>query len=96
MSQIEEEEEEAAEMELWIAHQMEQELQDQHDLRLFREHQEHERTIREEDEQECCPGHEYEFLEQLDANEYYVRELWNCLICNETRVFTKSIGVRDV
>jgi hypothetical protein len=31
-------------------------------LRLFREHQQHEKTIIEKDEEECCPGHEYEFL----------------------------------
>jgi hypothetical protein len=94
MSQQEQEE---AELELFLQHQIEQEQQDQHDLRLLREHQEHEKTITEKDEQECCPGHEYEFLEQLDSksNEDYVRELWNCLICGKTRVFTKSIGVRD-
>jgi hypothetical protein len=80
--------EEEAEMELWIAHQMEQELQDQHDLRPFR-------GQKQEEESEVCPGHEYEFLEQLDSNEDYVRELWNCLICNKTRVFTKRRGVRD-
>jgi hypothetical protein len=89
------EQEEAAEVELWIAHQMEQEEQDKHDLRLLHEHQEHEKTIREKDEEECCPGHEYEYIEQLESNEDYVRELWNCLICNKTRVFTKRIGVRD-
>jgi hypothetical protein len=85
------------EMEFWIAHQMEQEQQDRHDLKLFCEHQQHEKTIREEDEEECCPGHEYEYVEQLDSinDEDYVRELWNCQICNKTRVFIKSIGVRD-
>jgi hypothetical protein len=89
--------EEVAEMELFIQHQMEQEQQDQHDLKLFHEHQQHEKTIREKDEQEYCPGHEYEYVEQLDSinDEDYVRELWNCQICNKTRVFIKSIGVRD-
>jgi hypothetical protein len=37
--------EEAAEMELFIQHQMEQEQQDQYDLKLFHEHQQHEKTI---------------------------------------------------
>jgi hypothetical protein len=96
MSQ-QEQEEEAAEMDLFIQHQMEQEEQDQYDLRLLREHQQHEKTIMEKDEQECCPGHEYEYLEQLDSSsdEDYINELWYCLICNNTRVFSKSIGVRD-
>jgi len=74
---------------------MEQEQQDRHDLILLREHQQHEKTIIEEDEQEVCPGHEYEFIEQLEWTDEYVRELWNGLICNKTRVFTKRIGVRD-
>jgi hypothetical protein len=40
MSQLEEQEEATdAELELFIQHQMEQEEQDQYDLRLLREHQ---------------------------------------------------------
>jgi hypothetical protein len=62
------------ELELFIQHQMEQE--EQHDLRLLREHQQYEKTITEKDEHECCPGHEYEFLEQLDSDDDYVSELW--------------------
>jgi hypothetical protein len=31
----------------------------------------------------------------LDCTDEYVRELWSCQICNKTRVFTKSKGVRD-
>ena len=87
--------EEGADLELFLQQQIEQEHEDEYDVELFHEHQQHEKTIREEDETECCPGHEYEFLEQLDCTDDYVRELWNCLICNKTRVFTKRIGVRD-
>ena len=79
------------ELELFIQHQMEQEEQDQHDLKLFHEHQQHEKTITEKDEEECCPGHEYEYLEQLDStDEDDVRELWYCQICNKTREFIKA------
>jgi hypothetical protein len=78
---------EAEELELFIQHQMEQERQDQYDLKLLQEQQEEE-----------CPGHEYEFLEplpnHLEEPDVY-RELWHCLVCGKTRVLTAHVGVRD-
>jgi hypothetical protein len=85
MTQIEEE----SEIELFIQHQMEQEQQDQHDLKLFHEQQQ-------EEEAEVCPGHEFEFLEPLPSHEPDVyQELYVCIHCKHERVLTHHIGIRD-
>jgi hypothetical protein len=74
--------------ELFIKHQMDQEEQDQHDLQLFHEQ-------KQEEEEEVCPGHEYEFLEPLPSGEPDVfKDLYICIICSHQHVITHHTGIR--
>ncbi|MFL6366364.1 MAG: hypothetical protein ACJ719_14320 [Nitrososphaeraceae archaeon] len=68
--------------------QMDQEEQDQHDLQLFHEQ-------KQEEEEEVCPGHEYEFLEPLPSGEPDVfKDLYICIICSHQHVITHHTGIR--